>query len=255
MTASQGSDGSLRFVAHRGYVARYPENTLEGLQAAVDAGARYIEFDVQLTRDAVPVLLHDESFQRTAGVERSVFDLDAAELAGIEVNETERLDGRYSGVTVPTLQDTCAALAGWNGVTAFVELKRHSIAHFGVAKVAEVVLDLLRPVLDRCVVISFNHDVLQACRKRADLPVGWVLRKWDAATRATAEASQPDYLLVNEKRLPPDGPVWPGPWTWICYDITDYQRALDLHARGIGMISSFDIAHLLAAVRDAGTKS
>ena len=239
MNASQGSDSSLRFVAHRGYVARYPENTREGLQAAVDAGARYIEFDVQLTRDAVPVLLHDDNFQRTAAVDRSVFDIDAAELGGIDVNESTRLGTRYSGIAVPTLEDICAALAGWADVTAFVELKRHSIAHFGVARVARTVLDILRPVLDRCVVISFNHDVLQACRARADVPVGWVLREWDAAARETAQASQPEYLLVNETRLPADGPVWPGPWTWICYDITDYRRALTEFLRSFTLIVDF----------------
>lgn len=254
MTASQRPNSGPRFLAHRGYRARYPENTREGLQAAVDAGARYIEFDVQISRDGVPVVLHDASLLRTAGVDSTVFDLDAAELTAIEVNESERLGGQITGATVPRLADIVDQLAGWPHVTAFVELKRQSIDRVGGATMVERVLDALHPTLDRCVMISFNHDVLHETRRRADLPVGWVLREWNESTRATAAAMQPEYLLVNEVRLPANGPVWPGAWTWICYDITDYQRALELHARGIQMISSFDIGQLLAAARDAEAK-
>ena len=52
---------SPAIVAHRGYTGRYPENTLLSLAAAVSYGARFLEFDVQLTRDGVPVLCHDEN--------------------------------------------------------------------------------------------------------------------------------------------------------------------------------------------------
>jgi glycerophosphoryl diester phosphodiesterase len=252
MMASHGANDGPRFLAHRGYQARYPENTREGLAAAVEAGARNIEFDVQLCRDGVPVLLHDATLFRTAGVDGLVFDLDAAELAAVEVNESERLGGQFTGVTVPLLADIADDLAGWPEVTAFVELKRQSIERFGAAQVVNAVLDVLRPVLGQCVVISFNHDVLYDTRRRAEVPVGWVLREWSAATRATADALQPEYLLVNKTRLPASEPVWPGPWAWVCYDIVDYPRALELHARGIDMISSFDIGQLLEAAHDEG---
>lgn len=253
MTASHGANGGPLFLAHRGYRARYPENTREGLQAAVDAGARYIEFDVQLARDGVPVLLHDASLLRTAGVDALVFDRDAAELSTVEVNEDERFSGEFSGIQLPLLADIADALARWPDVTAFVELKRHSIERFGGATMVDAVLEVLRPVLDRCVVISFNDDILETTRQAAKVPVGWVLREWSTATRARADALQPEYLLVNEVRLPATAPLWPGPWTWVCYDITDYARALDLHARGVQMISSFDIGQLQAAHNAAST--
>jgi glycerophosphoryl diester phosphodiesterase len=67
-------------VAHRGYAACYPENSLEGLQAAVAAGAGWLEFDVQLSTDGVPVLLHDTTLLRTAGHPDSVFDMTADQL-------------------------------------------------------------------------------------------------------------------------------------------------------------------------------
>ena len=251
MIAGQGANSGPRFLAHRGYQARYPENTRESLQAAVEAGGRLIEFDVQFSRDGVPVLLHDASLLRTGGVDRLVFDLDAAELATVEVNESERLKGEFTGVTVPLLADIAAELDGWAGVTAFVELKRHSIEAFGRPTVVSKVLDVLAPVRERCVLISFDHDVLEETRQQAAVPVGWVLREWSSATHAAADELQPEYLFVNKVRLPADGPVWPGAWNWVCYDIVDYPQALELHARGIQIISSFDIGRLLAAARDA----
>jgi len=50
-------------VAHRGWQRRYPENTLPAIKGALDAGARYIEVDVQLSADGVPVLFHDRTLQ------------------------------------------------------------------------------------------------------------------------------------------------------------------------------------------------
>ena len=70
----------LKLVAHRGYAAAWPENTEPALKAAVAAGASMLEFDVQMTRDGVPVLLHDETFARTAGDPAAVYELDLAGL-------------------------------------------------------------------------------------------------------------------------------------------------------------------------------
>jgi len=54
-------------VAHRGYPARLPENTLPSIEAAVQAGARYIEVDVQLSRDGEVILFHDRDLHRLCG--------------------------------------------------------------------------------------------------------------------------------------------------------------------------------------------
>ena len=240
-------DRPLRFLAHRGYRDRYPENTCESLAAAVAAGADCIEFDVQLSRDGVPVVLHDPTLERTAGLDRRVFDLGVRELAAIEVNEASRLGDRFSGVRLPALATVADRLADWPGVTAFVELKPHSMTRFGSSAMVDAVLGVLRPVLDQCVLISFVHDVVRETRERADARVGWVLSEWNPDAKATAEAAPPEFLFVNERLLPPDGPVWPGPWDWVCYDIVDYARGLALHARGVDVISTFDIAGMLTA--------
>lgn len=246
MTHGQGANGGPCFLAHRGYRERYPENTRESLAAAVAAGARLIEFDVQLSRDGIPVVLHDANLVRTSGVDRHVFDLDARDLAHVEVNEHHRFGDEAVGSLLPTLADVAGQLEGWPDVTAFVELKPHSMTRFGASAMVDAVLKVVEPVLERCVLISFVHDVVHVARARAEVRVGWVLSEWNAQSQALAEAEPPDYLFVNEKLLPAEGPVWPGPWTWVCYDIVDYDRALELYARGIEVISTFDIGGMLA---------
>src|SRR5690606_1114559 len=90
-------------VAHRGNAAEYPENSLPALRSALELGARYVEFDVQLTADRQPILLHDANLQRTAGIDRNALEMTLAELADVRVNETTRLGPRFTDVGIPTL--------------------------------------------------------------------------------------------------------------------------------------------------------
>ncbi len=243
----------LHLVAHRGYAAAFPENTESALAAAVAAGARYIEFDVQLTRDGVPVLLHDESFLRTAGVDVLVHDLDAADLGRLDVGEPARFGSRYTGTTVMPLSRAAELLADWPGVRAFVEIKRQSLAKFGAASVVDAVLAALEPVLDQCIIISFVAEALRVARERCPVPVGWAVRRWDAESRRAAETLAPEYLFCNVDKLPADpAEDWHGPWQWVVYEITDPDVALALVSRGMTFIETMAIAEMQSALTARG---
>src|ERR1700761_3019973 len=69
-------------VGHRGAPLVAVENTLASIEAAIAAGADWVEVDVWLPRDSVPVLLHDHTLDRIWGIPRPVADLDAADLPG-----------------------------------------------------------------------------------------------------------------------------------------------------------------------------
>ena len=73
--------GLAQVIGHRGAAARAPENTLAGLRRAHALGARWVEFDVMLTRDRVPVLIHDETLDRTTSGRGEVAGHDLADLA------------------------------------------------------------------------------------------------------------------------------------------------------------------------------
>ncbi len=75
--------GTVVVLAHRAGPPPAPENTLAALERAIEAGADYSEIDVQLTRDSVPVVVHDADFMRVAGDPRRVADVTWAEVEGL----------------------------------------------------------------------------------------------------------------------------------------------------------------------------
>lgn len=70
----------VEIIAHRGYSSVFPENTLASFAGALDIGVDYIELDVQLSKDGEVVILHDDSLQRTTGVEGTTADFTCEEL-------------------------------------------------------------------------------------------------------------------------------------------------------------------------------
>lgn len=77
-------------VAHRGYSASYPENTMIAVRAAIAAGACCIEFDVQMCADGEFIVMHDDNLLRTCGVDVSVFAHSRAELQQHSAHQAER---------------------------------------------------------------------------------------------------------------------------------------------------------------------
>lgn len=237
-------------IAHRGYAARYPENTLPALLAAVEAGARWLEFDVQLSADRVPVLLHDTTLARTAGRPDSVFEFTARQLTVINVGEPARFGTQFAGVTIPTLAEFVAWLATQPQVQAFVEVKTESIQRFGAETVHAAVMRVLEPVRERCVLISYDDAFLFAARLAIPMRIGWVAVEWSDDCARRAQALAPDFLFTNHTRLPPeDKPLWAGSWQWAVYEVTDAAQALALAARGIAFVESMAVGELLADAR------
>ncbi len=230
-------------VAHRGYALRYPENTIVSIRAALEAGARAVEFDVQLTADRIPVLLHDTSLKRTAGVDREIFDLPLARAGVIVVGEPDRLGDAFAGVTLPTLADAVAVIDAWPDVMAFVELKRASLRRFGNGCVVGRVLEDLEPVIDRAVVLSFDQDAVGLARDQGAARIGWVIEACNDDVRAEAERLAPDYLFCDRPLLP--GTPWPGPWHWVVYGVETPEVATEIAARGVQIIETRAVGELL----------
>jgi glycerophosphoryl diester phosphodiesterase len=72
-------------IGHRGASAVAPENTMAAFREAIAAGSDGIEFDVRLTRDGIPVIIHDNSLRRTTGLPHRIADLTWLELEGLNV--------------------------------------------------------------------------------------------------------------------------------------------------------------------------
>lgn len=235
-------------VGHRGYPDRYPENTLIGIQAAVEAGAAWFEFDLQLSSDLVPFLCHDDSLKRTAGIDRLVMDMTAKQLAAVDVGYAAHFGDRYAGTPPTSLAELVEWFGKQQGTQAFVEIKAESLEHFGHARVVEHVMREVKPVLDRCVIISFDAQALKLARQMGAGPVGWALEDIGPQAVGTAHSFRPEYLFVGDRRFGQAHAAFRGPWQWAVYQTQDPRHAVELTERGADLVETNAIGEMLQAL-------
>ena len=109
-------------MAHRGYRARYPENTLVAFQAALDAGVQMIELDVALSRDRKLVVIHDATLERTTNGEGAVSDHTLAQLKQLDAGGW--FHPRFAGEHLPELSEVLDLADGQ--VLINIEIKPHA---------------------------------------------------------------------------------------------------------------------------------
>ena len=80
-----------RLIAHRGDMSTYPENSMLAFKSAVEMGFTHVELDIQLSKDLVPIVIHDDNLKRTTGIDKNVRDLTADEINAIYVNSSPQI--------------------------------------------------------------------------------------------------------------------------------------------------------------------
>ncbi|MGE0463637.1 MAG: glycerophosphodiester phosphodiesterase [Vicinamibacterales bacterium] len=149
--------------AHRGGAALAPENTLVAFEGGLSHGADGMELDVHLSRDGVPVVIHDATVDRTTNGTGPVASFTAAELAGLDAGHHFEQDGfpfRGRGHGVPTLE---AVLARWPAARVIIEMKN------GTPELGTAVVEVVRRVgaQRRVCLGSFQQEGLDAVRALA----------------------------------------------------------------------------------------
>lgn len=176
-----------RVMGHRGVAALAPENTLAGLRAAARLGLRWVEFDVMLTRDGVPVLFHDDSLKRITGRPGEMAALDYAEIRLLDAGQ--RFHPEFSGETIPSLDQAVAVLLEQN-LRPNVEIKPTPGRDVETVQRAIAVLEAAWPS-DRPppMISSFSTMSLAAARVLApDWPRALVTHRIPRDWRATLQA-------------------------------------------------------------------
>lgn len=116
-------------ISHRTQAGTMPENTLAGVDAALEAGVDAIEIDVRATSDGVVVLIHDETLERVAGEPRAIADLTSQELREVPLLPAHGVTGQG----VPTLAEVFERVAG--RAIVVVEVKQSGIHELVAAEV------------------------------------------------------------------------------------------------------------------------
>lgn len=233
-------------VAHRGYTLHYPENTLAGIEAAIQAGARYIEVDIQLSADKVPVLFHDRNLQRLCGVNGMVHEFSLHRLHNLRVSEFDRFGYRYAQTPVATLAQLAELLARHPHLRAFVEVKRVTIERFGVDLVLHQVVRELRHVFKQCTLISYSIEFLRTARRNGYPSIGVILEKWRHRHLESVRAMHPEFFFCDALDLPRWGNLRINGSQLAVYEITDASTAIRLAKRGVDLIETFAIGEMLA---------
>ena len=155
----------LLIIGHRGASAVAPENTLTAFSRALEDGADGVEFDVRLSRDRVPVVIHDAALKRTANLDRLVEELDASELQRCDVSnwfKSAPAKRKYAG-TVPTLAQVFELFQQTN---ALLCLEMKSEAANATKLVAAVVNEIHKSQMaKRVVVSSFDLNAVALVKK------------------------------------------------------------------------------------------
>lgn len=241
---------SPTLVAHRGYSGKYPENTLLAYQAAYQHGARYMELDLQLTSDVVPVLHHDVSMQRMAGIDIDIRDTKVKHFKAMNAPYSERFGDEFLDNKFITFCRFCKWLAAYPDVTIFVEIKQESIDRFDIPVFMDEVYKriLTSGVESQCIIISFNSDVVEYTRKISAMLTGWVLPNWNEKTKNELHELKPEFVFCDKLLLPAnDIDIWQGPWQWAIYNLDDVPSAVKMANRKIPFLETNQIGRLMAS--------
>lgn len=187
-------------IAHRGDSAHRPENTLASFASALEVGAELVEFDVQLSREGEPVVIHDATVDRTTDGRGRVAELSLPELRRLSAGYPERFGPAWAGERVSTLAEVLAFVKG--RARALIEIKRDAVSDDAVGGVEARTLAAVRKtgLLDDVAVLSFDPRVLTRCRAlEPGVPCGLLYLRDEPAAAVARALEVGARLLLPEK--------------------------------------------------------
>ncbi|HET6487116.1 MAG TPA: glycerophosphodiester phosphodiesterase family protein [Spirochaetia bacterium] len=143
----------LLVLGHRGYRARYPENTLLAFRSALEAGADGVECDLQKTADGHYVVIHDPTVDRVTGAAGAVARMSLAELRDLDFGRGER---------IPELSDLLSILPADSYLD--LELKEETLTSADCEPILRILADRTDP--ERLMISSFEPELLRPFRAR-----------------------------------------------------------------------------------------
>ncbi|MGM7670996.1 glycerophosphodiester phosphodiesterase [Microbacterium sp. A93] len=186
-----GQAGAI--VAHRGYSSAAPENTMPALSSTTAVGAEYFEIDIRLSKDGVPVVIHDSTVDRTTDGTGAVADMTIEQLRALDAGSW--FDDTFADTRIPTLDEVLDYVAD-SGADVVIEYKGTWSAA-GIRTTIDMIdaADLENKVLTQ----SFSQKTVANISKVAPtLPVGWLTDTINASIITTAQQIGAD--AVNPSR-------------------------------------------------------
>lgn len=239
-------------VGHRGAALHAPENSLAGFDKAAELGARWVEFDVMLSADGVPVVHHDLTLERTAGRCDAVADLTAEGL--VEVDVGGRFAPQYAGQKLPTLAQVIDRLSRLN-LGANVEIKPSPGRDTETSRAVLAVLQSRWPRhLPPPLISSFSQGALAVAAAAAPaLPRGWLADRLPSDWKVRAESCGCVSLHLGWQQLKQSqaAAVKSAGYALAVWTVNDPQVARRCRAWGADAIITDTPAVILASIGEA----
>lgn len=227
-------------IAHRGYSARAPENTLAAIRAAAEAGIRWVELDVQCLADGTPVIWHDAHMARCSNGRALLANLNLEQARGYDVGSW--FSPEFSNERIVTLDEALDEAERLNmGIN--LELKV-CLARDPVRLVNHVVPKLKGRLKDKLLVASYSQEALYHARKLDhDLPLSIIYDEkvprtwtWDVE-RVNAVSVHANWEHINTEQMKE---IKAAGLTMICYTINDPKAFAPWWKRGVDSVISDD---------------
>lgn len=162
-----GVNKNIKTIAHRGYVAKGVENSIEALEGAAEVGAEYVEFDIILTKDNKFVVMHDYNLKRLTGLNKRVQDMNFDEVVGLTIKQ-----GDYTS-KIPSLEEFVNKAKELN-MNLVIELKPHGAEP---SNYIDILIDEVKRLkLENYKFMSLNSKVMEELETKApNLETGYVI--------------------------------------------------------------------------------
>jgi len=213
-----------KIIAHRGDNTNHPENSYAAIEAALLAGALFVEFDIQMNADNSIIVFHDENLKRMSGENLSIFETTDETLRMLSVHEPEQFSKEHYPTYVSHLDDILMLLKNFPEATFLVEVKKMSVQHWGIETVMKKLLSKLEAYSDNIIIISFSAAALEYAKLHSNIRIGLVFNKYLAKHQEIANVLKPDYMVCPYKIFP-ETDYWQGTWKWMVYTINDMKTA------------------------------
>ena len=162
-----GVNKNIETIAHRGYVAKGVENSIEALEGAAEVGADYVEFDIILTKDNKFVVMHDYNLKRLAGLNKRVQDMNFDEVVGLTIKQ-----GDFTS-KIPSLEEFVNKAKELN-MNLVIELKPHGAEPSNYIDI--LIGEIKRLKLENYKFMSLNSKVMEELETKVpNLETGYVI--------------------------------------------------------------------------------
>lgn len=187
--------------AHRGASAYFPENTMLSFEKALEMECTGIETDVQMTKDGVLVLIHDEMVDRTTNGHGLVKDYTYMELSKLDAGAW--MGEEFIGNKVPTVEELIYLTSDKNIILNF-EIKSGVVIY---EDIEQKLIDLIykHKIEHKVILSSFNHYSINKCNKISNeintgiLYMAGIYKPYNYVKTVGANAIHPYFLAVNEE--------------------------------------------------------